>query len=282
MINKKGLILEIIESENTEKDKNKTNCDVIKEQSYTMTTVKIENDDDSIRFGREKGTYITIEMNSVSTVTDFDFESIVSVIANAIHKLVEIKENDCVLVVGIGNKEVSADSLGPKTIERIIVTRGLKKVMPDAIKKGELLNVCAINTNVFGVTGIESAEIIKGVTEVIKPDLTVVVDAFSTKSEARLCKTIQISDSSVTPGSGVGNARERISDETANGKIITIGMPTVMNVEHVKKNNFTDNLVVIPMNIDTATDSAAKMIAFSLNKAFHYNISTEEILKFLY
>ena len=276
---KSGLMLEAFEDANMSGCEHSIKNSVKKCENYTVTTVYIENEEDARRFEREKGTYITIEMNTVSRVTDYEFEAIVSEISENIKQLACLEEDSCVIVVGIGNRNVSADSLGPKCIDRIIVTRGLMNTMPELIKKGSLANVCAISSNVFGITGIESAELVKGVSSVISPELIVVIDALSTTTPSRLCKTIQISDTSLIPGGGVGNTREKICPTDKKTKIISIGMPTVMNCDLEEANS---DCIISVMNIDLATDIAAKLIAFSLNKSFHYDMSTEDILKFLY
>ncbi len=264
--------------------KDTTECKVENKEKCTITTVEIKNDSDSKRFNKEKGIYITVEMDEVYKITDSDFDNIVEDITEIFKKMISIKNDSRVLIVGIGNRNTTPDSLGPKTIDRIIVTRGFEKTMPELIGDGEFSNVSAITSNVFGITGVESVEVIEGITHVLKPSIVIVIDSLATTSLSRLCKTIQISNTSLIPGGGVGNEREKISSETIHTSMISIGMPTVMKLKEisVKIEDFTDELIITPINIDSATDIAAKLIAFSLNKALHYNISTEDILKFLY
>ncbi len=255
----------------------------------SVTTVVIETDDESKVLEREKGSYITVEFEKTYTVTDTDFESLTDVIAQKIKIFSDKYKGKRIVVAGIGNRNITADSIGPKSIDRIIVTRGLENT--EYISDDCFGNVCAIAADVFGVTGIESAELIDGIAKVLQPSLIIVVDALATTSLSRLCKTVQISNTSLTPGGGVDNARKQISPDNLNIPLISIGIPTVIdaatlietvNGDRKKLGDYSDGLVTMPARIDDATDVGAKLIAFALNKALHGTLSTEDILKFLY
>lgn len=289
-----GLVLESIEAANAAKLKHGAKTEKVKHDACTVTTVKLENDNDAKTFGREKGTYITVEFDRVYQITDRDFECIVKVISDKIQSIMP-RNRGRILIAGIGNREITPDSLGPKCVDRVIVTRGFEKVMPELISSGTYSSVSAICSNVFGVTGIESAELIGGIAKMLKPSLIIVIDALATTSVARLCKTVQISDTSLTPGGGVDNARKRISPDNLDTPVISIGMPTVMDVSsilsgagcpqtEIKKQlgEYSDSMIAMPSRIDSATDIAAKLIAFAVNKALHRDLSTEDILRFLY
>jgi len=290
-----GLVTEAIEIATAKGVDHTVKSRVVEQKSCTITTVVIDNDIDAEKLEREKGKYITVQMDKVYEITDDDFESIVDSIAKIIGEFCNVKHSGRILIAGIGNREITADSLGPKTIDRIMVTRGLEKTMPHLICDSAFSSVSAISANVFGVTGIESAELIDGISRVLKPSLIIAIDALATTSIERLCKTIQISNTSLTPGGGVDNTRKEISSQQLNVPMISIGMPTVIDVKTILSNaklseiqiadilsDYANSLLAIPPRIDLATDIAAKLIAFSLNKAFHYNMSTEDILKFLY
>lgn len=290
-----GLLVETMESAEMTGVSHSARAKTERESACTVTTVKITTDADARALGREKGTYITIDMDEVYEITDSDFESIIDTVAKTVRSLITVKETDRILIVGIGNRDITADSLGPKSIDRTVVTRGLERSCPELIANGGFSSVCAINSNVFGVTGIESAELISGISRSINPALIIVIDALATVSVSRLCKTVQISNTSITPGGGVDNSRKEISPNELHAQMLSIGMPTVIDVATlmhsaglddgaVKKalGDYADSLIATPVNIHTATDTAAKLIAFSLNKALHYDMSTEDILKFLY
>lgn len=289
-----GLLLETIEAASAANVAYAARADKVRHGACTVTTVKIDSDKDSELFEREKGTYITVETDRVYQITDDEFEDIIDVISNIIRSLMP-KKPGRILIAGIGNRSVTADSLGPKCVDRIIVTRGFEKVMPEIIKDGTYSSVSAICSNVFGVTGIESAELIGGIADMLKPSLIIVVDALATTSVSRLCKTIQISDTSLTPGGGVDNARSRISPDDLDTPVISVGMPTVIDVRSILSESgcsekvikeglseYEDSMIAMPARIDSATDIAAKLIAFAINKALHKDMTTEDILRFLY
>lgn len=289
-----GLLLETIEAASAANVAYAARADKVRHGACTVTTVKIDSDKDSELFEREKGTYITVETDRVYQITDDEFEDIVDVISNIIRSLMP-KKPGRILIAGIGNRSVTADSLGPKCVDRIIVTRGFEKVMPEIIKDDTYSSVSAICSNVFGVTGIESAELIGGIADMLKPSLIIVVDALATTSVSRLCKTIQISDTSLTPGGGVDNARSRISPDDLDTPVISVGMPTVIDVRSILSESgcsekvikeglseYEDSMIAMPARIDSATDIAAKLIAFAINKALHKDMTTEDILRFLY
>lgn len=284
MIRKKsGLLIEASEFKN-EKNQNVINSEFKKYNSCRVTTVRIENDEQAKRILRERGTYITIEFKKTCGISDEDFENVVDVISLNIKKFTDEYKGQRIIVVGIGNRNITADSIGPKTIDRIIVTRALE--CTEFIGESLFGNVCAISADVFGVTGIESAELIEGLANILKPKLIVVVDSLATTSVSRLCKSVQISNTSLIPGGGIKNDREIISPQKINVPIVSIGIPTVINVmsliDKKEETNDFDDLIAIPPRIDDMTDSGAKLISFALNKALHSDLETEDILKFLY
>lgn len=280
-----GLLIEAAEFvENA--DKNNIPSATVKEYpSCKVTTVDITTDVEAKALDREKGRYITIEFDKTYNINDSEFESVVDVIAKNIRWFTDEYRGKRIVVVGIGNRNITADSIGPKSIDRIIVTRGLENT--EYISRQCFGNVCAFCANVFGVTGIESAELIEGVAKTLTPALIIVVDALATVSLKRLCKTVQISNSALTPGGGVDNARKSISTENVDTPVVSIGIPTVIDtVVFVESDDilgdYAGSLVSMPARIDDATDAGAKLIAFALNKALHNSISTDDILKFLY
>ena len=242
------------------------------------------------------------------------------VVGRVMKKLVDISEDKLVLVVGLGNWKVTPDALGPKVTEGIMVTRHLKDVMPDVIDDS-VYKVAAIAPGVLGVTGVETGEIIKGLVEKIKPDVVVCIDALASRKIDRVNRTIQISDTGISPGAGVGNNRMRINEESLGVKVIAIGVPTVVdaatiandtidlvlddlinqseegkdfynmlkkvNKEEKSKlirevlNPYVGNLVVTPKEVDLMIDSLSKIIANGINIGLQPNMTMEDINKFL-
>ena len=278
-----GLIIESIEFANEEVKGEVPSSKTEIYKSCTVTTTKIENSREAKALKREQGTYITIEYGKNYSITDDEFENIVDIISQKIKLFSDRYFGKRIVVAGIGNRNITADSIGPKSVDRIIVTRAFENT--EFISNDCLGNVCAIATDVFGITGIECAELIEGIAHVLNPALIIVIDALATTSLNRLCKTVQISDTSLTPGGGVDNDRKQISSHNINVPIISIGVPTVIDANTLVNDivaEYGDSLIAMPAQIDKATDMGAKLIAFSLNKALHNNLSVEEILKFLY
>ena len=285
MDKKDTLLIESVEMALSEGLNNIPSAQTINYNNCGVTIVKVETQKEAEVLGREQGNYITVELDKIYKIDDDAFESVVDVVANVLKKFTDNYRGKRILVVGIGNREITADSIGPKTIDRIIVTRGLENT--ELIGEGCFGNLSALCTDVFGKTGIESAEIIEGVTKVIRPSLVIVVDSLATTKLERLCKSVQISDTSISPGAGVENERKKISSNLLETPIVSIGVPTVISTDLLvekesRLKDFSNSLISIPSQIVTATDLGAKLIAFSINKAIHYDLSTEDILKFLY
>lgn len=176
---------------------------------------------------KKKGTYITIEFNqNVDLLSESKAKSVFISELKGLLKISKIKATDTCLIVGLGNDKSTPDSLGPAVIERILVTKHLFEL--GNIEKG-LRSVAAFSPGVMGQTGIETSEIIFGVVKRLKPDFLIIIDALASNSIARINKTIQMTDSGIHPGSGVGNARLEISSDLLNIPVIAIGIPTVVD-----------------------------------------------------
>ncbi len=242
-------------------------------------------------FDRPAGEYTTVELSQVQRLQDEALEEAVRQISEV---LVRYITGERVLVAALGNNDITPDSLGPKMLSHLMITRPYERLEPKLLGKGRLRSVAAICTNVFGATGVESAEMICGVARQIHPDCVIVIDALSTGHLSRLCSTVQIADSGITPGGGVGNDRPAVDEKTLGVPVISIGMPTVMDGQTLASfltedegrirqtlSPFERDLIVTPTQIGSATDNGAKLIAFSLNRALHYRISVEDMLKYL-
>lgn len=179
------------------------------------------------KLGKKEGKYVTI---SFKDITDYgNYQKVLKVFQSELRKVLEyskIKKNDSCLIIGLGNPKIISDALGSKTIEKIIVTRHLY-LLNNVDQKYR--NVSIIEPNVMGVTGIDSFEIIKNTIKEIKPDFVIAIDSLCAIDMQRLNKTIQITTSGITPGSGIGNSRCELSKDTLGVKIIAIGVPTVVD-----------------------------------------------------
>ena len=214
---------------------------------------------DGERIGKNPGRYITYDSIVVNEFMEDEFCRLEEEICKGINELVK---GDTVLIVGLGNASLSADSVGVKTCEKINVTRGFC----DKVRQ-----VCTISPSVMGKTGIESFEVVFGVVKHVKPDCVIVVDSLCAGASSRLLSSFQLSDSGITPGSGVGNNRVRIDEKSLGCKVVSIGVPTVVYASTLVRENdgdmFNDDMVVTVKDIDIKVEFCAQIISNAINKA---------------
>ncbi|AKN33637.1 peptidase [Clostridium carboxidivorans P7] len=284
------------------------------------TIVRVVNDVGEKMMGKPKGTYITIEMPKFTYYDGDTMEQVSEVLGKTLSEMVNIDDSMTALVVGLGNWNVTPDALGPKVVSKLMITRHLKQLVPDKIDEG-IRPVCAIAPGVLGLTGIETGEIVKGVVEKIKPNLIVCIDALASRKMDRVNSTIQIGNTGISPGSGVGNRRMEISENVLGIPVIAIGVPTVVDaatmandtidmvldemIKQSKKDSkfydmlksldknekqhmieqlldpYVGNLMVTPKEVDLVIDSVSKVIANGINIALQPALNLEDINKFL-
>ena len=202
-------------------------------KGISVSRVKIVADKAEKILGKPKGTYITIDFKGAFS-DDEVHTNAVDITAQEISSLLykneeEQKADKSILIIGLGNAHLTSDAIGPKTVENLVVTRHLKEHVPELFKSLELKETAALSPGVLGQTGIETAEIVKAAVEKVKPAAVIIIDALASRRLNRLCSTIQISNTGITPGSGVGNQREDISEKTLGVPVISIGIPTVVD-----------------------------------------------------
>lgn len=198
-------------------------------ENISVERVKITNEDGAKAIGKPQGNYITIDIKKLKIAQDEDIEKSAETLANELTKIIDahIDKQGEILVVGLGNIYVTPDALGPKVINEIEVTRHIINYLPQYVEEGTRM-VSAISPGVLGTTGIETVEILKGIVDNIHPKLVIVIDALASRSIERISSTVQISDTGIVPGAGVGNKRTEISQETLGIPVIAIGIPTVV------------------------------------------------------
>lgn len=232
------LIIECLESAELENPKTGIKVDEYTKDEFKVTEVEVPKDQEE-RLQKKGGTYITID---TSSIIENDHESLLrlqKLLAQFIDRFLEkykIKKSDLGMVVGLGNNDVTPDSLGPNVVDNVFVTNHLFNLHPESISHDEFRPLCAMSPSVMGSTGIETYEIINSVVQNVKPKFLIVVDALASKSIRRVNKTIQMSDAGINPGSGVGNKRKEISYDTVNVPVITIGVPTVVDAVTITSN----------------------------------------------
>ena len=272
------------------------------ENEYMIVTdIRIDSEEAEKAIGKKRGEYITIELKDPELNTSEVQESVSKVLAEEINKFISgvDRKQPEIMIAGLGNWHITADSLGPKVIDKIVVTRHVKNMQNVEID-GRLGSVCAVSPGVMGITGIETSEIIRGMISTVKPDIIFVIDALASRKASRVNTTIQISDTGIIPGSGVGNHRMELSKEVLGIPVIAIGVPTVVDAITLVRDILekagvqetaeilkdasakgTDEMVVTPKNIDIAIERMAAVISSGLNLAMHKGFALSEINEYL-
>lgn len=199
------------------------------DEMVKITRVKVLNEEGEQAIGKKKGNYITIDIKDLKIAGEKDIqkasEAVTKELKNLIGNLISKQED--ILVVGLGNLYVTPDSLGPKVIQDIDITRHLLTYMPEVLEPNTR-SVSAVSPGVLGTTGIETLEILKGIVDNIHPKLLIVIDALASRSIERISSTVQIADTGIVPGAGVDNARKELTVNTLGIPVIAIGIPTVV------------------------------------------------------
>ena len=198
-------------------------------EKLSIERVKITSPEGEQAIGKPKGNYITIDIKKLKIAQGEEIQKASEILTNELKKIVDLHtdKQGPALVVGLGNIYVTPDSLGPKVINEIEVTRHVIKYLPQYVEEGAR-EISAISPGVLGTTGIETVEILKGIVDNINPKLIIVIDALASRSIERISSTIQISDTGIVPGAGVGNTRAEISEKTLGIPVIAVGIPTVV------------------------------------------------------
>lgn len=252
----------------------------------SITEIIVDDMVAGIRIGKSKGRYITIETDRLSAHPQ-DFAEQSANISDELSALIPDKER--LLVVGLGNKSITPDALGPLSASRIIATRHVTKENVGSELSGLQLNsVSVLSAGVMGQTGIESSEMIYAVCEKVQPTCIIAIDALACSDISRLGTTIQITDSGISPGSGVQNRRKELSKETLGIPVIAIGVPTVVDMHSIvhsitgtAPDKHLPNMMVTPRDIDKLIERTAHLLAFSINRTAQPKLSNEDILSLM-
>lgn len=271
------------------------------DRGVTVTTICISSEESAREIGRSPGRYITITADALPKCDAEQREYLSSLVEKALSEL--LPERGEVLVVGLGNRHVTADALGTRIVERLIVTRHLRGSLARETL-GKLRGVSAIAPGVLGVTGIETAELCKGLVGHVKPGAVIALDALAAFDSKRICTTIQLTDTGIDPGSGVGNHRLGLNETTLGVPVIAIGVPMVVYAStivrdvlfgliesydlggDVKRDDMSElikkhsesllgEMVVTPREIDEMVVSVAEILAQGVNRALHPRLDKE-------
>lgn len=305
---------EMLEKENTKIDGIDMETESVNGYIHiTRVNVKSKKGEDII--GKRIGRYTTIEMPKRFYGEQSIYEEMCRVCAAELKNLAERflpDKNSVVLVIGLGNRNITADALGPKVLKSLMITRHLVEYIPEEIDE-RIRPVCAASPGVLGLTGIETGEIVKGLTDRIKPNLVIAIDALCSHKVERVNTTIQLCDTGITPGEGIGNKRRAIDDKTLGIPVIAIGVPTVVNAATIAREAIESvaekleesrgievfdsksasetmykitsetlgNLIVAPKEVDSVIDDISRVIANGINIALHEGITMQDIDRYV-
>lgn len=296
------------------------------DKDIKITRVKIISPEGVEKMGKPMGNYITLEIPRLRENDQDLNEDVCRAVAKELQTVIEtggkikLGEKDEVLVVGLGNWHITPDALGPKVISKLMVTRHLLEYVPEQVDEG-VRPVCALSPGVLGITGIETGEIIKGVVEKVNPKLVIAIDALASRKMERVSTTIQIADTGISPGSGVGNNRMGLNYQSLGVHVIAIGVPTVVDasticndlleltIEGLKNKSqkdsefykmlegmdheeryqlfneilepFGDALIVTPKEVDSIIEDISKIIANGINIAIHKGIGLNDVNRYI-
>ena len=256
-------------------------------QKVQVTRITITTDEGAELLLKPKGKYITAHVPSFAHPNELEKDEL-NILAKEIKAF--LPDKGTILVAGLGNMQITPDALGPKTASQILSTRHICKELKKIPGLENLRPVASVSPGVLGQTGIETGEIIRGITDIIKPSAVIAIDALASCSLSHLGTTVQICDTGICPGSGVDNKRKRLDKKTLGTKVISIGIPTVVDAltlaaditEKAESNadlllSEGEKMIVTPKEIDLLTEHASKFLAMAINCALQPSVSPEDI-----
>ena len=290
--------------------------ETIEDEEIMITKVSITTPEAEHSMGKGQGKYITIEAQGLKYKDTPLQEKIMKMLAKELAELTELPKDAMILIIGLGNRNVTPDALGPRAVEKIVVTRHLQGMLSPELKGG-VRSVCAIAPGVLGITGMETVEIVQGIVSKVKPDLVIAIDALAAASSKRVLTTVQLANTGISPGSGVGNKRFGLTKESLGVPVIAIGVPTVVHastiamdtldtlqehapfaryfksMEHLSEEDrktivsqvlpeVLGDLMVTPKEVDRFIEDIAVVVAGGINQAMHPHIDYENIYRYLH
>lgn len=290
------------------------------DEEIKITRIRVTTPQGEQAIGKPMGNYITLEIPRLRENDQELYENTCKALAKELTGILKLGEKTMTLVVGLGNWNVTPDALGPRVVSSMMITRHMLEYVPEQVEKG-VRPVCAVAPGVLGITGIETGEIVKGIVDRIKPDYVIAIDALASRKLSRVNTTIQIADTGISPGSGVGNKRMELSVDTLGVPVVAIGVPTVVDaatmandtidmvldsmieqapsgtdfykmmksIDRAEKYEliqevlepYVGNLIVTPKEIDEVVQKVSKVIANGLNIALHQGITLNDVNRYL-
>ncbi|WP_297289498.1 GPR endopeptidase [uncultured Flavonifractor sp.] len=264
-------------------------------EGYPVTTVRVLDQEGAKAIGKPVGAYVTITLDGLARREQDAFGRAARAVAAELRALLKLPEGAPALVVGLGNRAITPDNIGPAAADHTMVTRHLVEKVPEHF--GSFRPVAALAAGVLGTTGVESGELVRAVTEKIRPACVIAVDALASRSLSRVCNTIQLADTGITPGSGVGNARAALDQASLGVPVIAVGVPTVVDgatlaadllaeagqadLDPQALRGAGEGVLVTPRDIDAKVTDLAKVVGFGINLALQNGLTVEDVELFL-
>ncbi len=264
-------------------------------EGYQVTTVDILDEQGASSLGKPVGSYVTVQLDALARREEDAFGRAARAIAAELNGLLKLPEEATCLVVGLGNRAITPDAIGPGVADHTMVTRHLVEQAPEHF--GSFRPVAALAAGVLGTTGVESGELVKAVAEKIRPGCIIAVDALASRSMDRVCTTVQLANTGIVPGSGVGNHRAALNRETLGVPVIAVGVPTVVDAGTLAADILAeagqegldpealagagDGLMVTPRDIDQRVADLVKVIGYGINLALQPGLTIEDVDLFL-
>jgi len=290
--------------------------ETVENDDVLITRVNITSPEAERVMGKLQGRYVTVEAQGLRYKDTPLQEKVMKMLAGELVKMVDLARNATILIVGLGNWNITPDALGPRAVDKIVVTRHLQEMLSPELKGG-VRSVCAIAPGVLGITGMETAEIVAGIVAKIKPNLVIAIDALAAASSQRVITTVQLADTGINPGSGVGNKRFGLTRQSLGVPVIAIGVPTVVHASTIAMDtinamqnqaafaryfksmeNLSDedrrvivnqvlpealgDLMVTPKDVDRLIEDIADVVAGGINQAMHPHIDYANIHMYLH
>lgn len=255
-------------------------------QGFPVTQVEITSPEGAEAVGKPQGRYLTLDLNGLLRREADAFPRAAQALARELTRLLPEGEGLSALVVGLGNRLVTPDAVGPRAADHTMVTRHLIQHSPEQF--APFRPVAALAAGVLGTTGVESGELVQAVAQRIRPGLVIAIDALAARSVHRLCSTVQLADTGIIPGSGVGNARAALNRDTLGVPVIAVGVPTVVDAATLAADltgrdpeGELGSLLVTPKDIDVLVSDVAKVIGYGVNLALQPGLTVEDVELFL-
>lgn len=244
--------------------------------------LEVIDDTGAKNIGKPIGKYCTIEIDGLVRRESDSFAGTATAIAAEISDIMPETNGGCILIAGLGNRGITPDSIGPVAADNILVTKHLKERMPQDF--AAFSPTVVVRPGVLGTSGIESSEYIKSICSGLSPAIVIAVDALAARSLDRLCRTVQITDTGITPGSGVGNSRSAVNSDVLGIPVVAIGVPTVVDIATVladmnapQSGGQPADMIVTPRAIDSEAAGAGRLVGYAINLALHKGLTIEDV-----